>query len=245
MAKVNSLLSKRLQKKEQNASKMEAMARRSAEGQLTSFSGVFSVSELSENEKEALEQILIEYATENSKTGKDLHSLIAITSEVKAITNQAILLHGERIKRAQEILTAYRDGAFSSWLIATYGNRQTPYNFMQYYEFSKTVAPRLRQQIEIMPRQAIYTLASREGPLKKKEAIIENYRGESRQELLTLIRDTFPLDEDDRRKENKGESTLNALKKLHLTLSKQSICFSKNQKKQLTELLEELQALIN
>lgn len=65
----------------------------------------------------------------------DLAELSLITSEVKAINNQAAILHGERIKKAQTLLKSYQEGAFSAWLNATYGNRQTPYNLMQYYEF--------------------------------------------------------------------------------------------------------------
>ncbi len=44
-----------------------------------------------------------------------------------------------------------------------------------------------------MPRQAVYSLASRDGDQEQKELIIQNYNGEPKQELLKLIRDTFPL----------------------------------------------------
>src|ERR1700677_3684402 len=116
MSKFNDLLNLRFKTKETQQPKMTALVERSNNGDLSSFSGVFRVMPLNDQEKE------------------DLEALTAITSEVKAITNQAVILHGERIKRAQEILKKYRDGAFTAWLFATYGNRQTPYNFLQYYE---------------------------------------------------------------------------------------------------------------
>ena len=57
MVKVNSILDQRM-KKPSNTSKMAAMAKQSATGNLSSFSGIFSVAELSAKEKEALAHIL-------------------------------------------------------------------------------------------------------------------------------------------------------------------------------------------
>ncbi|MEI8301336.1 MAG: CT583 family protein, partial [Chlamydiota bacterium] len=99
------------------------------------FSNVFHVEDLSIQDKFSLERILKTYFDEPRQLTQDLEELCKITSEVKAINNQAVLLHGERIKKAQQILKHYKIGAFSSWLIAVYGNRSTPYNFLQYYEF--------------------------------------------------------------------------------------------------------------
>lgn len=243
MAKVNKLLQERLKKKE-NSSKMEKMAKRSASGNLTSFSGVFSITELNPQEKEAIENILLEYGEKKESITQDLHSLLSLTSEVKAITNQAVILHGERIKKAQEILKKYQEGAFSAWLISTYGNRQTPYNFLQYYEFIHAIPTTLREQVEQMPRQAIYTLASREGPLTKKQQIVEEYNGETKQELLTLIRELFPLDENDKRRQNYGETAITTLKKISHSLNRKHIRLSKQQKCELSELLEELSSMI-
>lgn len=245
MGKVNALLNERL-KKNDNVSKMAAMARQSADGNLTSFSGVFSVSELSSSEKATIENILKEYAADNETDfSYDLSSLLSITSEVKAINNQAALLHGERIKKAHGILTSYRDGAFTAWLLAAYGNRQTPYNLMQYYEFCEAMPKALRSQIEIMPRQAIYTLASREGPLEKKRNIVENYKGESKSELLSLIRTVFPLGSDDGRRQNTGELAAQALKRFYRDLKRQPLVLSISQRNVIKSLLQEILDLVN
>ena len=134
MERMNELLNQRL-KKPTVSSKMSAMAQQSAKGNLTSFSGVFNLTELSEGEKEAIESILEQYSIDDKGINHDREDLFSITSEVKAINNQAALLHGERIKRAQNILKRYREGAFTAWLMAAYGNRQTPYNLLQYFEF--------------------------------------------------------------------------------------------------------------
>lgn len=244
MGNVNKLLQERLKKKEKS-SKMEKMSKQSATGNLTSFSGVFSITELNEHEKNTLEGILLDYSQKNSNISNDLRTLISLTSEVKAITNQAVILHGERIKKAQQILKKYQEGAFTAWLIATYGNRQTPYNFLQYFEFITAMPSSLRPQIEIMPRQAIYTLASRDGSLQKKQKIVENYNGETKHELLGIIRDLFPLPDDDKRSHNVGESTISALKKLSNSLTKRKVRLSKKQKNMINELLEELNTMVN
>lgn len=244
MADVNAILNQRI-KKNESSSKMAAMAKQSATGNLTSFAGVFSVVELNEKEKNFLEQILKEYVQENGDITADLNQLISITAEVKAINNQAAILHGERIKKAHRILTRYRDGAFTAWLMAAYGNRQTPYNLMQYYEFYEVLPRNLRPQLEAMPRQAIYTLATRSGSLEKKQEIIANYQGETKTEVLTLIRQAFPLSEQDKRHQKRSAALIKHLKRLGIELKNSQLSFTNNQKKEINFLLKELQEWIN
>lgn len=243
MAKLTSLLNERFVKKEKP--KMSALAEQSSEGNLSSFAGIFGVAKIGDQEKEMISSLLKKYAhDEEEDRSKDIHHLLLITSEVKAINNQAAILHGERIKRAQDILKKYKEGAFSSWLLATYGNRQTPYNFLQYYEFYSQIPKILHPQMESMPRQAIYTLASRQGEFSQKEEIVRNYKGESKQELITIIRNTFPLDQKDGRRENVAEGSILALKRLVASLENRSATFSSQQKKQAAHLLSQLQSLI-
>lgn len=224
---------------------MNELAEKSSQGQLTVFSGVFKVSQLGEKEKEELFSLLRNYSSEeNPDLDEDLRSLIAITSEVKAINNQAAILHGERIKQAQTILKDYRDGAFTAWLMSTYGNRQTPYNFLQYYEFYSQIPKTLHPQVESMPRQAVYTLASRQAPMEKKEEIVRNYNGETKQQMITLIRSLFPLDEKDGRKENIGESSIKALQRLVEAFHQSGIKMHPAQKDQIYLLLKQIHSLI-
>lgn len=224
---------------------MSALAKQSANGNLTSFSGIFSISELSDKEKDLLSNILQEYATGKENLKDDLIHLSTITSEVKAINNQASILHGERIKKAQSILKNYRDGAFTSWLIAAYGNRQTPYNLLQYYEFYEKLPKTLHPRIEAMPRQAIYTLASREAPLEKKRRFVEDYNGESKAELLIKIREHFPLETTDKRRQNFGESTIQQLKKLSSFLERKNATMTRNQKAIIYDLLDNLREIVS
>lgn len=239
MGNVNDLLSQRLKKTEQS-SKMAAMAKQSSNGNLTSFSGIFPLSALTELEKECIHEILREYTTGEADLDQDLSSLVSITSEVKAINNQAAILHGERIKKARSILIRYKDGAFTAWLTAAYGNRQTPYNFLQYYEFYEALPKLLRQRIEEMPRQAIYTLASREGPFEIKQLIIQNYKGETKNELLVKIREAFPLEIHDKRGQDIGETAVKGLERLCTTLKRPQVSLTKSQKNTLFQLLDEV-----
>jgi len=245
MSNINTLLSQRMKKSEQTSSKMAEMAKQSAKGNLTSFAGVFSVTELTQNERSSIEEILTHHTNGKQNIADDLEALILITSEVKAINNQAAMLHGERIKKAQIILTRYKDGAFTSWLIASYGNRQTPYNLMQYYEFHESLPKTLKPQIELMPRQAIYTLASREGPLEKKHWFVETYDGQTKNELLALIREAFPLAKKDKRAQNIGEATIQVLRKLYHSMEDCRLGLTKTQKNEICDLLGSLQELVD
>ncbi len=239
MVKFNDLLNLRLKSKEKQTPKMTALAELSNKGSLSSFSGVFKITKLNDSEREDLSSILQNYREEEKEINfeQDLQNLIAITAEVKAITNQAVILHGERIKKAQEILKNYKEGAFTTWLVKTYGNRQTPYNFMQYYDFYMKMPQNLRPQIDTMPRQAIYTLASRSGDLEKKQEIIKNYQGQPKQELFSIIRKLFPLPEEDKRQSNLAEQIISSLKRLNLLFSHPLFKPTDEQKETISKLL--------
>jgi hypothetical protein len=239
MSKVNTLIAERLKKNPQN-SKMAEMAKQSVNGNLSGFSGIFAVSDLSVQEKKHLESILIEYTHEPKNLAEDLETLIAITSEVKAINNQATILHGERIKKAHAILTLYRDGAFTAWLVAAYGNRQTPYNFLQYYQLYELMPRQLRMKLETMPRQAIYTLASRIGSLELKQKFIENYQSQTKTELLEAIRETFPLSENDKRRVDFGRNVIQSLERIQNNLKRKRKILTKNQVQIIQKILENI-----
>ncbi len=251
MAKFNSLLSLRLKTKDKQ--KMNALAKRTSNGGLSSFSGVFRIEELLPEEKESLEELLESFKEEKDcHVESDLQDLIQITSEVKAITSQAIMLHGERIKKAQDLLKPYKDGAFTSWLIATYGNRQTPYNFLQYYLFYTSLPVELQEKLDTMPRQVVYTLASRSSKTSASKEIAENYKreiieyytGQSKEELLMIIRNVFPLTESDKRGSNGALSAIRLLKKLSSLANERHFKPTDKQKKAIEGLLEEVKLLI-
>jgi hypothetical protein len=245
MSKIDALLNARLVA-DKDLSKVKALAKQSADGSLTSFSGLFKVGELSDREKLMLETLLQDHKEESADIQKDLKSLIAITSEVKAIQNQAALLHGERIKRVQTMLKSYKEGAFTAWLMAAYGNRQTPYNFLLYFEFCEGLPSELKQKVEAMPRQAVYTLASRQVSPQKKQEIVASYSGETKREMLEIIRSSFPLERDDKRRADEGQAILTQLvslfhsyKRLKNEISDESRQDIKNTLSRFMELLQD------
>lgn len=245
MVKFNDLLNLRFKQKGAQQTKMTALVERSNNGDLSSFSGIFRVTELNQKEKEDLETLLNNFRKDDSQEiDADLKALMILTSEVKAITNQAVILHGERIKKAQDLLKKYRDGAFTEWLYTTYGNRQTPYNFLQYYEFYTVMPQTLHPKIDQMPRQVVYNLASRSGPLEKKEEIIKNYNGQTKQELLNLIRVEFPLANEDKRLPHFASHALNFLKRARELLKNPHCSLLEEEKRQLKNLLAQVQSLI-
>lgn len=244
MTKVNSLLSKRLKSSTEKPSKMAHLAELSSKGELSSFSGVFRTLPISAYEQEKLGALLSQFAPDDHDVADDLNLLINITTEVKAIHHQSALLHGERIKKVQEALKHYKDGAFSGWLINTYGNRQTPYNFLHYFELYESLPAQLKTKVDEMPRQAVYSLASRSGKREKKEEIIESYQGETKQQLLALIRETFPLSVEDKRNQNLARFAIQKLSGLHLLLKSRRFQPSAEQKKALRDLLKKIEAEI-
>lgn len=244
MSKFNRLLQRRFAPKTDPSQKMAALVERANKGDLSSFSGVFRVAPLSVSEKSAIQSILEEYREEGVlDLDEDAGVLSAITSEVKAIANQAVILHGERIKRAQSLLKKYKEGAFTAWLYAAYGNRQTPYNFLQYYEFYMAMPALVHPLIDQMPRQVIYSLASRSGSLRKKEEIVKNFRGESKRILLQKIREEFPLSKEDKRVAEVSQAVLGALKKARDLLKNPLCVLKKSEKQELRDLLVEIQEL--
>ncbi len=117
MAKVNSLLFTALKTGDEKLSKMTNLVEMSSNGNLSSFSGSFPRQRRSmQKKKKSSKRFSNNIKTKLKRSTTILSSFDSITSEVKAINNQAIILHGERIKKAQEILKNYRDGAFTAWL---------------------------------------------------------------------------------------------------------------------------------
>jgi hypothetical protein len=96
----------------------------------------------------------------------------------------------------------------------------------------------------VMPRQAIYTLATREGELCKKEEIVRNYKGETKQQMIALIRSLFPLKEEDKRGEKIVENSIKQLERLHVTFRHAQPKISPKQKQKLLKLLDLLQSSI-
>lgn len=211
MSDLKSVLENRF--KNPPAQKMEELAKKRFQGELSPFIQGFSTCKLSAQEEENIRLLLQNYAPHNHNFEHDINALCHLSAQIKQIHHQAVLLHGERIQQVRNILKTYREGAFSAWLMLSYGNRQTPYNFLMYYELFSRLPEALKLIAERMPKQVIYTLAARQGPQEKKEAIIRDYQGESKGDLLKKIRDVFPLSAADARQTSMVKQALSLLTK--------------------------------
>ncbi|MCH9811869.1 pGP6-D family virulence protein [bacterium] len=166
---------------------------------------------LSDHEKGALKSLLSQSNDEITSISEDFTTLANITGEIKSIHHQSVLLHGERILQAQQLFKKYGEYAFSRWLKTVYGNRQTPYNFLKYYQFYISLSNPLQQKVLSMPKQIIYTIASRNCSNEDKHRVIESYEGESKDTYIKAIRKAFPLEKKDRREKKKEKTSAQIL----------------------------------
>ncbi len=244
MSKADQLAKAFTQKTKESKPFEESFERNTAN---SAFAGMFGNPKLTEKEHQEIQLILNEYfqpgLIKEENVSEDLKTLLAITGEIKAISSQSILLHGERIKKVQDLLRDYREGAFTKWLLFTYGNRQTPYSMLQYYEFYQSLSSELRKQIERMPKKAAYTLAARDGSLDRKLEILKNYSGERQDDVISLIQETFPGDSKDRRRKLVNSVTIQEIAKLCGKIEKRKSALTNEDKECLHALSEKLSNL--
>jgi len=202
---------------------------------------------LTEKEEREIQKILVEdylpsEMVSESLVAQHVTELTSITKQIKSISAQSILLHGDRIQQAQKLLSNYREGAFTKWLMSTYGNRQTPYSMLRYYEFYQSATKEARLMIEAAPKKAVYLLASREGDKNKKLELIQKHGLSSQSDLILLIRATFPTHETDRR-QPLNTSTIESMSKLCLKLENSSKHLSDEDRIEIEKLILRLQKL--
>ncbi len=215
--------------------------------QSNNFQSVFDVKPLDEVDVTTIENLLIENSHPDSMSAvqvkQDIDSLKALTAEIKAIGRQGILLMGERVSKARDMLKSYHQGTFTRWLSTTFGSRKTGYNLLTYYDFYSSLSNQeLKEKFRKIPQKAAYILASRKGDMKKKEEIVLNYSDQKPIKLISLIHENLPADEEDRRSPKDRE-----LKQLaKLTEALQALLYTTKQfTRQSRVLLEELKVTID
>jgi len=105
-----------------------------------------------------------------------------------------VVLMGERIHRAREVLKPYKNGTFTRWLSSTFGTRKTGYNTLSYFELYRDLPQeRLKEQFKKIPLKAAYILASREGNIDAKANIIREYHSYDYNDLVALIQEKLPI----------------------------------------------------
>jgi len=202
------------------------------------FRSVFAIQELDHAESEEL-KLLLESTAPDDKDAptlqRDLDLLKSLTAEIKSIQKQSVLLLGERIVKAKEILKRYGDGSttFTKWLDGTFSSRRTAYNCLAYYEFYEALPnDRLRQRLKLMSHKAVYMLASRQGSVDLKLKIVEDFYDLKQEELIPIIQENFPVFESEKKSESALEGDLKDLERLLARLVKRKPSFkSKHQQR--------------
>jgi len=162
--------------------------------QSNTFNAVFDPKPLDEAEQRSIEKLLVESyrpgTIEEKKVEEDVQTLKNLTAEIKAIGRQGIVLMGERVSKAREMLKPYKDGTFTKWLDTTFGTRKTGYNALSYFElYRKLHNLEIKEKFKKIPLRAAYVLASREGSLSVKEEIIRKYHKLGHIDLVTIIQE--------------------------------------------------------
>lgn len=167
-----------------------------------SFNSIFDTQPLDEEEVARLKSLLSESASTLSKEQieQDTLTLKQITTEIKAIDKQGVILLGQRVKQARELLKPYRDGTFTQWLETAFGSKKSGYNALAYYELYQALpGEESKEAFKKLPNKAAYILASREATIEVKADVISSCREKTSKEAIDLIKQSFPSKEDDKR----------------------------------------------
>lgn len=191
--------------------------------QTSSLNAVFDFKPLDAEEAKKIDWLLADNVTDATTKEQmldDARKLKEVSAEIKAIGKQWVVLTGERIHRAREILKPYRDGTFTKWLDIAMTSRKTGYNMLSYYElYEELPHDDTRNQFKQIAQKPAYILASREGNIETKVEIIKKAKGMKAEELVTLIQEELPSAPEDKRSARSTNGKLidtirNALRKL-------------------------------
>lgn len=179
--------------------------------QASNFSSVFDVQPLDAEEGNEIEKLLNDnyQGSEEISLNIDVAQIKSLTAEIRAIGKQGVILMGERVHKAREILKPYRDGTFTKWLESAFGARRTGYNLLAYYELYMALpAIDLKENFKRIPQKAAYVLASRSGALEIKMEIIREHGDSSINELISVIQEKLPIALEDKRKSKKNHTKI-------------------------------------
>lgn len=217
-----------------------------------SFRALFEAQKMSDEEVKSMQLIFSEHmAGQNDEeiVRDDFRNLVQITTEVKSIQKQAVLLIGERIAKVRLILKKYSDekGAFTKWLKHTFNTLKTAYNALSFYEMYQVLPDEdLKKKFKSMPQKASYILASRQGDFGVKCDIIRDYQGEKQKEVIDLIAEKLPLAEGDRRgRQELGAKTLTEMEHLVDVLDRRIGLIKSSDKDRIEKMILRLRSLVD
>jgi len=181
--------------------------------EVNSFNSIFDIKPLNEEESAKIQQLLSENwpfdAFDKEQLQKDVRQLQQLTSEIRSIGRQGVLLAGERVLQAKELLKQYNDSTFTKWLKTAFSVRSSGYNALSYFMLYKNLDGNdLKEQFKKIPMRAAYVLSSRDGSIDVKAEIIRQHGNLSHQALITAIREKLPKSVGDKRVKTKSTTEL-------------------------------------
>ncbi len=183
------------------------------------FNSIFEIQPLDEKTTNAIDRLMYDLVRpENSdeeSVRNDLIQLKTITLEIKAIEKQGVLLIGERLFKAREILGKYGRGleSYTTWLNITFKHRSTAYNVLAYYELYKALPSEdLQKKLKEMPHKAAYVLASRRADLDQKIEIVEKCHEMRADDIIAIVQDKFPVPGKDEKKTSVPDALIDVIR---------------------------------
>jgi hypothetical protein len=167
--------------------------------QINPFSSIFDLQSLDDKTAQAIELLVHDLnppETDNIEALRaDIVRLKNITVEVQAIEKQGVLLVGERLFKAREILGRWSQGSdsFRNWLNIVFKHRSSAYNVLAFYDLHQILpSPELQKKLKEMPHKAAYVLAARKGEIEAKAEIVEKHFHLKADEIIAIVQDKFP-----------------------------------------------------
>jgi len=175
---------------------------------VNTFTSIFNPKSLDPHEEVKMKKLIFEASeeTENAQFAEDFQYVKTLTSEIRGIQKQNLVLIGERIEKVRVILKNYKDGIFTKWLQYVFASKQTGYNILAYYLFLIALPENLQEVFKKLPQKTAYVLASREGAMQAKVEILQDPTLNP-ENILPAIRERLPLAVTDKRA-TKGSTAL-------------------------------------
>lgn len=217
--------------------------------EVNTFNSVFDPKPLEKEEEQGIENLLLENflpgKTPETQVETDLTLLKKLTGEIKAIVKQGVVLTGERVYKARELLKPYRDGTFAKWTEITFGSRRTAYNMLAYYELYSSIPDHVsKEKFSKLPQKAAYLLASKDADINEKIEIIDNYYDSNANELISLIQDKFPSEKPDGRQKTATTALLYSIELNLKKVLKRKNHLSEDNLKQVLQLKDLIESIL-
>ncbi len=149
---------------------------------------------LTSSEIGRIDQLLKENGTSIGKRWHDdALQLQELTAQIRAVAKMGVLMTGERIYKARELLKPYRDGTFTKWISMIFPNRKSGYNMLAYYELYLQLPSDCQESYKKLSRKVAYVLASRPAPLEVKVALVRECASLKTDEGLIKIQTRLPV----------------------------------------------------